>query len=565
MSLPPLTSSEAAQQLEEKIQEIEIQKKEELVQKQAQKLGIPYINLFGFAISPEVLTIIPKEKASALKTVCFLFTGTGGEIRLASLNPLEPPVQALFKSLEQKYQAHGVLYLISPYSFNFAFKLYATLPTIKKIKRGVEITEDDLNKYKNILAGLTLIGPTLPQSSLAQLLAPISVTEKVVMILASALNSRASDIHLETESEELKIRFRIDGELYTVASLNKETARGIIDRLKLLSGLKINVGDKPQDGHFSIFLTDDKIDLRVSTLPSQYGESLVLRILMAKAALISFEELGLKGEAQKRLKREIERPNGMIITTGPTGSGKTTTLYAILNKLNQPGVKIITIEDPIEYELKGIIQSQVDNTTGYTFAKGLKSMMRQDPDMIMVGEIRDLETTEVAINAALTGHLVLSTLHTNSAAASIPRFLSLGAKPFLLAPSLNALIGQRLVRKICSSCKEKIDLDQETLIRVKEILKKLSLKTKIDEDHLSFFKGKGCPQCQGIGFQGRIGIFEIMTIVPEIEKLILAGSASEYALQEIAVKNGMMTMVEDGLLKALDGITTVEEVFGVAE
>jgi type II secretory ATPase GspE/PulE/Tfp pilus assembly ATPase PilB-like protein len=255
----------------------------------------------------------------------------------------------------------------------------------------------------------------------------------------------------------------------------------------------------------------------------------------------------------------------MIITTGPTGSGKTTTLYAVLRKLNNPQTKIITIEDPIEYQLSGVNQSQTSKN--YTFAEGLRSIVRQDPDIVMVGEIRDLETAEIAIQAALTGHLVLSTIHTNDAAGTVPRFLSMGAKPYLLAPALNAMIGQRLVRKICQKCKHEVKLEDEVLKRVKDLLSELleEDKKKVDFDNLKFYKGDGCEACQGIGYKGRIGIYEVLTMNQEIEKLILSGQASEYDMRDNAKKNGMITMVQDGLLKALDGITSVEEIFRVSE
>ncbi len=292
-----------------------------------------------------------------------------------------------------------------------------------------------------------------------------------------------------------------------------------------------------------------------------------MRLLRGSSVGLEFESLGLRGKAFEDLKRETERPNGMIISTGPTGSGKTTTLYAVLNKLNDKETKIITLEDPVEYRLAGISQSQIDTSRDYTFAKGLRSILRQDPDIVMVGEIRDMETAEIAIQAALTGHLVISTIHTNSAAGAIPRFLSMGAKPFLLAPALNAVVGQRLVRRIHDGCKEEIRLDETTLARVKEVLSQIPANSGQQKDFgtLRFYHGKGCNDCYHLGYKGRVGIYEVMSMNKEIEGKILAGEISEYTIQEIAVKNGMVTMVQDGLLKALDGITTVEEVFQAAE
>jgi len=293
----------------------------------------------------------------------------------------------------------------------------------------------------------------------------------------------------------------------------------------------------------------------------------VMRILHSGSKGVTYDELGLRGDAYNHLKKEVERPNGMIITTGPTGSGKTTTLYAILRTLNKPGVKIITLEDPVEIKMEGINQSQVDASRDYTFAKGLRSILRQDPDICMVGEIRDLETAEIAIQAALTGHLMLSTIHTNSASGAIPRFLSMGVKPFLLAPALNSIIGQRLVRRVCPQCIEEDKLTPEVFDKVVQLFEVLpeAEKKNIDMKKLHFYKGKGCEACSGLGYKGRIGIYEIFTMSKEVEQVILSAQVSEYVIQELAVKNGMVTMVQDGLLKALDKITTVEEVFRVTE
>jgi type II secretory ATPase GspE/PulE/Tfp pilus assembly ATPase PilB-like protein len=337
--------------------------------------------------------------------------------------------------------------------------------------------------------------------------------------------------------------------------------------MKLLSKLKLNITSKPQDGRFTILLTEDKIDVRVSTIPTAYGESVVMRLLKSSVTGLQFKDLGIIGLAKTRMDEQVARPNGMIITTGPTGSGKTTTLYAILNKLNVEGTKIITLEDPIEYRLTGINQSQIDHSKNYSFADGLRSILRQDPDVVMVGEMRDLETADVAINAALTGHLVLSTIHTNSASGAIPRFIAMGVKGFLLAPALNAIMGQRLVRRICKECKEETKTEEKDLERAKKLL------SEIPEDHedrpdmtnMKFFKGKGCDKCNGMGYKGRVGIFEIMVMSPEIEKIILSGKVSEFQMQDLAIKSGMITMVQDGLIKTLQGLTTLEEVFRVSE
>lgn len=555
---PQITGEEAQEKFEETMTEIALKEKEKVAATKAAELDFPYINLKGFPISPETLTSVPKELAEKLKIICFLNTGT--EIRIGAVDPTQEQIKEILLSLEDKFHGHGEIYLISENSFTLAFKLYAALPTIKKIVSGVEITEKDLEKYSAEIKNFTDLNEKIQKAN---------ITDFVTMVIAAAIQARSSDIHIEAEEKDIKIRFRVDGILADAASLPKDQWSKVISRIKLLAGLKINVTNIPQDGRFTIFMKTGKIDVRVSCLPTSYGESVVMRLLMPSTAGLGFDGLGLWEPSFSQLKAQTERPNGMIITTGPTGSGKTTTLYAILNKLNEPGVKIITLEDPVEYKLAGINQSQVDYSRDYTFAKGLKSILRQDPDVVMVGEIRDIETADIAIQAALTGHLVISTIHTNSASGAIPRFLSMGVKPFLLAPALNAVIGQRLVRKICENCKVEDKLDAETLARVKKILETLppdvKEKYKVDLENLKFLRGAGCPECNSLGYKGRLGIYEIMIMSKEIEKIILSGEISEYQMQEIATKAGMVTMVQDGLLKALAGVTSVSEIFSAAE
>jgi len=538
----------------DKQQEVKIKEIERATKKKADSLGMAYINLVGFPISPEALALITEEEARGLSVVCFYYDGK--QLRLAATRPDNPQVLSLAKELAAKYFCQEEVYLTSEYSLNYALNIYKSIPRPRLMEKGVKITEADLNKYSESFASF---------KDLQEQIGQIPVTEVVTMMMAAAVKTNSSDIHIEAEEKEIKVRFRIDGVLHDVASLDKSVWQKIISRMKLLAGVKINIIDKPQDGRLSIYLTNDRIDIRVSFLPTNFGESVVMRLLRSSAVGLEFDDLGIRGRAFQQLKREIERPNGMIITTGPTGSGKTTTLYAILKKLNQPEIKIITIEDPIEYQLKGVNQSQT--TEKYTFAQGLRSIVRQDPDIIMVGEIRDLETAEMAIQAALTGHLVLSTIHTNDAAGTVPRFLSIGAKPFLLAPALNAMIGQRLVRRLCEKCKKEIAPDDDTLVKIRELLEKLpeEEKNKINLNKMKFYQSSGCQACQGIGYKGRIGIYEVLTMNAELEKIILGGKVSEYDMRANGSKNGMITMVQDGLLKALDGITSAEEVFRVAE
>ncbi|MBI4652874.1 type II/IV secretion system protein [Candidatus Kuenenbacteria bacterium] len=546
------------EKLEKKIQEMELLKKEEEIQKKAQELNLNYVNLKKFTINLETLALIDQEQAEKLKIICFLKTQK--EIKIASVNPLTPDILRLTAGLKEKYRREIATYLMSEESFQFTIKQYDYLPKIKETKKGVEITEEDLIKFQEEFNNFENFKEKLKFASL---------TDIITMLIAFGVKSESSDIHIEAEEEDVKIRFRMDGILYTIASLDKAIWPKIISRIKLISSLKINITDKPQDGRFTIYLTNDQVDVRISCLPTTFGESVVMRLLRSSKVGLSFEDLGLRDRAFDQLKKEVERPNGMILTIGPTGSGKTTTLYAILNKLNKPNVKIITLEDPIEYKLKGINQSQVDSNKNYTFTKGLKAILRQDPDIVMVGEIRDLETAEIAINASLTGHLVISTLHTNSAAATISRFLAMNVKPFLLTPALNAIIGQRLVRKICPFCKEEEKIPEETLKKIKEILRKLpeDYNFQYDLNNLKFYKGKGCVKCNQLKYKGRIGIYEILLMTSKIKESILSKKEEvlDEKIENLAIKEGMITMVQDGLLKALDGITSVEEVFRVTE
>ncbi len=540
--------------LRDKQQEIKIKELERVIKARAEDLGAPYINLFGFPVSPDALALIDKHEAENLGVVCFFYNGK--KIQLGALAPEDDAVKALLKSLENKYYARGEIYQISEHSFEYGLDLYRTIPKIRRIVQGVEVSENDLNKFSDKFSSFKDLQAEIDRAK---------VTDIVTMIMAASIKTGASDIHIEGEEKSIKVRFRIDGVLHDAAILDKELWKKIITRMKVLTRVKINVTDKPQDGRMIIFTTNDRVDIRASFLPTNYGESVVMRLLRSSAVGLAFEDLGITGKAFKMLSREIERPNGMIITTGPTGSGKTTTLYAVLKKLNNPQTKIITIEDPIEYQIDGINQSQTSEK--YTFAQGLKSIVRQDPDIIMVGEIRDLETAEIAIQASLTGHLVLSTIHTNDAAGTVPRFLSMGAKPFLLAPALNAMVGQRLVRRVCDVCKKENKLDEETKKRVKKIIESVPEEDRqgVDINNLKFFKGGGCEACQGIGYKGRVGIFEILTMNYEMEKVILGGRVSEYDMRKIGAQNGMITMVQDGILKAARGMTSIEEVFRVAE
>lgn len=545
----------AVEKFDEKMHDVRLKEKETEAQAQARTLGVSYVNLKGFPISPEALRLVPQARAESIKTVCFLFAGP--EIRLASVHPSEQAVKDLLFELQERHKANGGVYQISDESFRIALKAYDALPKIKEIVKGVKVTDDELEAFKSQLTGYADIQKVMDHAS---------VTDIMTIVMAAGLQFGTSDVHVEAEQEKIAVRFRIDGMLQDVAVLPHDFWKKIVARIKLISGLKINVTDRPQDGRFTIFLKDGDTDVRVSTIPTTWGESVVMRILKAGSIKVEFEQLGFRPLVEEKLRKEISKPHGMIMTTGPTGSGKTTTLYAILRKLNTSDVKIITLEDPIEYKLEGINQSQIDHTKNYTFASGLRSVLRQDPDIVMVGEIRDLETADVAMNAALTGHLMLSTLHTNDATGALPRFISMGVKPFLLAPALNAIIGQRLVRMICEACKEAISLSVEELELVKKIVAEIpenSGEKMAPESEWKFYKGKGCSACNNTGYKGRLGIFEILTMNDAI-KAALSETISEYQVRQLAKEQGMVTILQDGILKILDGQTTLDEIKRVA-
>lgn len=392
-----------------------------------------------------------------------------------------------------------------------------------------------------------------PEEEMAQ---EAPIVKLVNLLILDAFRSRASDIHIEPLEDKFRIRYRIDGVLHEVPGPPMRLKGPVMSRVKLLAGMDIAEKRLPQDGHIKINLGGKDVDLRASTLPAFYGESIVLRILDKSSVLIGLEELGFLQDDRKKFERLIEMPNGIILVTGPTGSGKTTTLYACLNTINRPDKKLVTVEDPVEYQLDGINQVQVKPQIGLTFARGLRHILRQAPDVIMVGEIRDKETAEIAITAALTGHLVFSTLHTNDAPGAVTRLIDMGIKPFLVASSVQAIMAQRLVRTICPKCKESFQPHLEGLREVGLLGKDLSKAT--------FYHGKGCRECKQTGYKGRIGIFELLTVNDTIREMILEKRSSA-EIKEKAIEMGMRTLRQDGLLKAMQGLTTITEVARVTQ
>ncbi len=389
------------------------------------------------------------------------------------------------------------------------------------------------------------------------------IAKIVSTILDFSVKGRASDIHIEPEETRTKVRYRIDGILQEKLSLPKTIHEALVSRIKILSEMKIDEKRIPQDGRFTFKSKNDEVDLRVSTLPTVFGEKVVMRLLKKTGGIPSLADLGFGGPQLKELEEAITKPYGIILITGPTGSGKTTTLYSILSRLNKPTVNIVTLEDPVEYQIAGINQVQINVQAGLTFATGLRAFLRQDPNIILVGEVRDKETTQLAIQAALTGHLVFSTLHTNNAATAIPRLIDLGAESFLIASVLTAVLAQRISRKICPYCKESFKASDEITANIKTVLGPLFPK-KYESEPIKLSKGKGCHECNQTGYLGRIAIFEILKVTSAINQHILRQESAE-EIEKTAKKEGFIRMVEDGYLKVLDGVTTMEEVLRVAE
>jgi type IV pilus assembly protein PilB len=520
----------------------------------ARRNNLSYLDLNIFPLETEVVATLSEEKSRSAELA--VVHKKGKELKVGILDPTNSKTKKVLNELEKDQGYQCQLFIVSKSGLERAWEFYKSLILTEEFqKEKIELTEEQLTEFEKGIK--TII-------DLKQRITELPTTEVISTIIAGGLKVKASDIHLESEENQIRLRYRIDGVLQDVAFLPKKIHKFIVSRIKITASLKINVNNIPQNGHFEIEMGTREISIRVSTLPGQFGESIVLRLLDRSAVPLDLKSLGLVGRSFNIIQKEILKPNGMILNTGPTGSGKTTTLASFLIKVNKPGIKIITIEDPIEYYLEGISQTQVKKDKGLNFAAVLKNVLRQDPDIIMVGEIRDSETLSTAINAALTGHLVFSTLHTNSAAGAIPRMIDLGMKPSLIGPATNIIIAQRLVRKLCPYCREKYGIAPETIENIKRVLAIISpkAKIKIPQTIKNLYRAKGCSKCNNLGYKERIGIFEILEVDAEIEKLI-EGRATTSEILAAALDQGMLTMLQDGILKALEGITSLEEVYRV--
>ncbi len=540
---------------------------EELVDTLAEaRYGVPPVHLSVIPIENDALRTVEEKEARELEIAPFKILGK--DIHVAVRSPQPEKIE----SLKEYFANHGYIphfYMASVFSLVKAWERYKEISYAAETRAGsISVSGDVLKKIMSNIKNIDDIKREISNVEKDN----IHTTSHILEVaLAGAIAINASDIHFEPEENTVRLRFRLDGILHEVMQIPPEAHKFINSRIKLISGLKITNSSIAQDGRFSIWLDQDEINLRVSLIPGAYGESIVMRILNPKSIRVKLEDMGIEEKLYDIFMREIKKPNGLILLTGPTGSGKTTTLYSFLQKIYSPEIKIITIEDPIEYHLPGITQTQTDSEKGYTFLEGLRSALRQDPDVIMVGEIRDNETAKIAVESALTGHLVFSTLHTNNAAGVIPRLIDLDVNPKILVSALSLAVAQRLVRRLCLKCRKEKTLDGDQLSVVSKIIARAKEHNKDFKDYgvasdgpFTIYESVGCEECNNTGFKGQIGIFEAIYNDEKIEEIIIE-NPSEREIKEASRNQVSLTMQEDGVVKILNGITSFEEVSGVVD
>lgn len=539
-----------------KLEEISHREQEDLAKILSRKYQIPYIDLSGISIDTDALSLVEEPEARSAKVAGFDLVGK--QVRLATKNPSTEAVDKVVEDLAKRgYQVKQ--FLVSESSLKKAWSRYKDITFARETEAGMlEISSKNISEF--IEKGRTkeevkeLIEETI------HLKQGQRITRIVEIIVASAISLDASDVHVEPENEYVTLRMRLDGILVPILTFDRETYKLLRSRVKLLSGLLLNVEDKAQDGRFSITIDDKQVEVRTSMVPGAYGESIVMRILDPDSISVPLEDLGMPQSLLEVMRREIGRPNGMILNTGPTGSGKTTTLYAFLKNVHKPGIKILTIEDPIEYHLPGVTQTQTDNREGYSFATGLRASLRQDPDIIMVGEIRDTETAKTAVHAALTGHLVFSTLHTNNAAGAFPRLLDLGVERAVLGSALNVVMAQRLVRRLLPEHRKQVPIPEKLKVIIKRELSTFpqrDIENLKNQDYIWEADTDGL-ESPTEAYSDRIGLFEAIVVTEKIENLLKEG-ANQNEIEKVAKAQGLTTLTQDGLIKALSGTTSLSE------
>ena len=548
-----LTQLKTGEDEEAVIREMRFLSEEDFIRAKAALLRVDYIDLSSIGFSPEALALVPESVAQKYKVVPYSMDPKTMTLSVSMVNPLD--IETV-EFLEKKTN----------------MKVKASMSTEKQIS---EFISEKYIREKGITSEVTKAlderkkdESQMVSEAAKKVSAEAPVAKIVTTILEFAVKSRASDVHIEPQEENVRVRYRIDGILQEKYLLPRNVNDAVVSRIKILSNLKIDEKRVPQDGRFFFSSDGNDVDLRVSTLPTTYGEKVVMRLLKKSQKVPSLPDLGLRGLALKNLMDAIERPHGIIIVCGPTGSGKTTTLYSVLDKVATSKVNVVTIEDPVEYQMKGVNQVQVNVQAGLTFASAMRSFLRQDPNVIMVGEIRDTETADLAINASLTGHLVFSTLHTNDASGVPPRMLDMGVEPFLLVSSLTCVVGQRVLRKVCADCHTEVDIPADTnaefiktLGPIYDMIKDKWAKTN---KPLKISSPVGCEKCNNTGYLGRVAIYEVMPMSEKIAKLVVEKAAAS-EIQRQAMSDGMLTMKQDGFVKVLEGVTTMEEVLRVAQ
>ncbi len=541
---------------EEVILEKRIVSEEFLFGLKSESLKIPLKKVYADDVSLKVLELIPEDSAKYYRMIPVARRENILEIGMVYPEDMKAREALEFLARQQKltYQ----IFLITFSDFRNLLKKYRTLKG--EVSRALEELETELKEEK-------IETEEVPVSDFEKMAEEAPISKVVAVLLRHAVDGNASDIHIEPVKDKVRVRFRLDGILHSSIFLPLKILPAVVSRIKILSNLKIDETRVPQDGRFSTRVSNKDIDFRVSTFPTVLGEKVALRILDPEKALVDIKELGVNDRNFKKIEKAIKKPYGMILISGPTGSGKTTTLYSLLRILNKEGVNMMTLEDPVEYFIEGINQSQVKPEIGYSFASGLRFTVRQDPDIIMVGEIRDEETASLSVHATLTGHLFFSTIHTSNALGVIPRMIDLGVRPFLIPPTLSIAIAQRLVRVLCQDCKKKVKPTKEAKDIIDKELEKLPALVKeemVISDSYSVYEAVGCKKCNKTGYSGRAGVFEILEMTDQLAEIVLK-DASEASIGEEAKRQGMITMMQDGVLKVLEGLTTIEEVLEIAE
>jgi type IV pilus assembly protein PilB len=555
------------QKEDKKLELLYLQEEEALAKTLAEtKYHIPYVDLSKVILENDALKTVPEDLARKLEVAPFNVAGK--KLLVAVRAPEHDGLTELEADLKRK----GFViswFMASHASLAKAWDRYQEISQAEKIKAGsLDISGDTLLKTAEKIKLLedikTMIDATNAETTTHR------VSKIIEIIFAGAIALGASDVHIEPEDGQVRLRIRLDGILHNITFIDYKTFEFINSRIKLLSGLKL-AHNKAQDGRFSIFVSGEEISMRTSIIPGAFGEGIVMRILNPKSIQVDLEDMGIDKKLYSIISREIDKPNGLILITGPTGSGKSTSLYAFLRRIYSPEIKILTIEEPVEYHLEGITQTQTNPEKGYDFLEGLVSALRQDPDVVMVGEIRDSDTARIAVEASLTGHMVFSTLHTNNAAGVVPRLIDLGVNPKILASALSMAIAQRLTRKLCTKCKTKREVKKEeeevirkTLLRAERLGKNLKEYGVDAKQKIELWTAPGCPACNGIGYKGRIGVFEAIMADEAIQN-IMPMNPSEKEIKEISEKQGILNMVEDGFVKCLNGITSIEELKKVVD